>query len=179
MGIVPISEPFSIELDGGAHPPHGESALALCALHFDNAEPAPFAFMGTDQYNLSVIPGTTVNEPGRRYASLNINVTDLSPACTRLVIAVHVEAIKRPFAHSGIPAINPTLKYLTYSIRALGFGHSAFFMDEDAVYGVELLTLKRGDRGWSLDDSQRPASYPELVELAWEHGGIELDPWPA
>ena len=62
------------------------------------------------------------------------------------------------------------------SARELGFGLSATFIDEDSVYGAQLLVLTRTEQGWRLDDTRQPTPYPALTEIAWE-SGVELTPF--
>lgn len=180
MPVIPVTEPFKVELYGEAHPPYGESVLELCALLFGGDTPVPFAFKSTSERDYSAINGVEAHDRIGEYVSISIDVATLSSACTHLVIAAHVQELNMNSQYRGAAmAINPTFKRLTHSVRALGFGDSASFMDEDAVYGVQLFTLDKTEEGWSLDDDQRPTPFSELVELAWEYGGIELTPWPA
>jgi len=180
MSVIPVTKPFSVELYGEAHPPYGTSMLELCALLFGGDTPAPFAFTSTSESDHSVVAGVVTRERCGEYASIDIDVAKINSACTRLLVATHVEELNASNRYRGAAmAINPTLKRFTYSVRALEFGNSAAFMDEDSVYGAELFTLNKTNKGWSLDDDQRPEPYPELVKLAWEYGGIELNPWPA
>lgn len=181
MSSLRVDKPFTVELYGEAHPPHGEATLELCALLYGGDTPAPFAFTSTSECEHSVVRGVETRERSGEYASLNIDVTKLSTACTRLLIATHVNELSTEQQYQGAKmAINPTIKHLTYSVRALGFGHSATYIDEDVTYGAWLLTLvKKADDTWELDDSQRPEPFPELVDLAWEHGALNLNPWPA
>jgi hypothetical protein len=179
MSVIQVSGPFSVELYGEVHPPHGTCMLELCALLFGDDTPVPFAFTSTSASDHSRITGLVTQDRCGEYATIEIDVAKLNVACTRLVIATHVEELDKALRRrTGAMAINPTLKRFTYSARTLGFGHSASFMDEDCVYGVHLLTLVKRENGWSLDE-QSPTTFPELVEFAWDYGGIELNPWPA
>jgi len=179
MSVIQVSDPFSIELYGKAHPPHGECMLEVCALLFGDDTSVPFAFTSTSASDHSRIAGLSTQDRCGEYATIRIDVAKLNVACTRLVIATHVEELDKALRRrTGAMAINPTLKGFTYSARALGFGHTASFMDEDCVYGAHLLTLAKSEKGWTLDE-QPPTPFAQLVEFAWDYGGIELNPWPA
>lgn len=185
MSAIPVTAPFRAELYGEAHAPYGEDhapfrklTLELCALLFGGDTPAPFAFTSTDKREHSEVRGVVTHERDGEYASISIDVTQLSTVCTRLIVATHVEELDASGQSRAAPsAINPTLKRFTYSVRELGFGYSATFMDEDSVYGAQLFALTRTETGWSLDE-RPPVIFPELVKLAWQYGGLELNPWP-
>lgn len=180
MSVIP-AQPFQVELyDGEVHPPHGESTIELCALLYGGDTPAPFVFTSTSQRDHSMVRGIVTHEHKGGYVSIDVRVTDINVACTRLVVAAHVEELSPHNQHrTAAMAINPTLKRFTYSVRALGFGHTGAFMDEDSVCGAELFAItKNTEGGWTLDE-HRPTTFPELVKIAWEHGGIMLNPWPA
>ena len=180
MSAILVDKPFTVELHGEAHPPHGDVTLELCALLYGGDTPAPFAFTSTSECEHSVVSGVETRERCGEYASLHVDPAKLSTVCTRLLIATHVDELNTHQQHLGASrAINPTIKHLTYSVRALGFGHSATYIDEDVIYGARLLTLvKKAEGTWELDDSQRPEHFPELVDLAWEYGALDLNPWP-
>jgi hypothetical protein len=179
MSDLQVNKPFTLELYGEVHPPHADVTLELCALLYGGDTPAPFAFTSTSECERSMVSGVETRERCGEYASLHIDPAKLSTACTRLLIAVHVDELSIDQRYQGASrAINPTIKRLTYSVRALGFGNSAAFVDEDVIYGARLLTLiKKAEGEWNLDDSQRPEAFPELVDLAWEYGALELNPW--
>ena len=179
MSDLRVDRPFTVELYGEVYPPHSKATLELCALLYGGDTPAPFAFTSTSECEHSVVSGVETCERDGEYSSLKIDVTKLSTVCTRLLVAVHVDELNTDQRYQGAKmAINPTIKRLTYSVRALGFGNSAAYIDEDVIYGARLLTLvKKAEDTWELDDSRRPEPFPELVDLAWEHGALELNPW--
>lgn len=179
MAYIDVSEAFSIELSGDVHPPHWTFELELCALLFRKGEPRPFAFTGT--HCPTAIAGVTADKRHGKYAAIGVEPMSIDPAYTSLVIAAHSEEITPETSRqNGRVAINPTLRGLTYSTRgALNFGHKATFLDEDAVLGVELLTLTRaGAQAWRVDEAQRPVSLPALPEFVRAFG-VELTPYEA
>lgn len=172
-----VSQPLTITAHGTAHAPYIKFELELCALLFQGGD--LLHFTGTSQWQPNSVRGVTLHERTDEQAALTINVKEIDPACTSLVVAAHIEEAEGPLRCNGNPVrINPTVRHLTHSVRALGFGHSATFNDEDVVYGVALLTLERSSHGWRLDDTQRPANYPELAKFARRHG-VELTPFGA
>jgi hypothetical protein len=178
MAASIVSKPFSITLSGSVHLPYEIFDLDLCALLFSSDETTSPTFTGTVQYRPNVVGGIAVEERQGSRSTMRIDVAKVDSTYTRLVIAAHAEEAEGPCRCSDDDSAttNPTLESLSYSIRALEFGHSASFIKEAAILGVKLLTLERTQQGWQLDDSQRPADYPQLVTFARENR-IELAPW--
>ena len=177
MTVIVSPEPFKIELSGGEHNPYAEVNLDLCALLFRAEQPTPFALTDTGQNNPTTIAGIQTERRLGEYASITVDVASIDATCTHLSIAAHPEMLEGPCrCLCDTLRVDPTIKELTYSIRALGFGHSQRFIDEDVAYGAVLLGLVRTSAGWVLDDSVRPAIFPELPGFVRAFG-IELTPF--
>jgi len=143
-----VSGTFSAELYGEVHAPYGEFELELCAALFGEGEPTPFAFT-TSSLSPSAVSCITFRERQGKYITADITPSRIDDACAQLIIAAHSATID-DVQRRARGTINPTLKHLTMSARELGFGLSATFIDEDSVYGAQLLVLTRTEQGWRL-----------------------------